>query len=307
MFEVCKNCEEKGLIINYTEGNVVCRFCGIVAINRIIDETSEWRNFAKDSSAQGGDDPKRVGQANNDLLSDRGLCTVISGAGGKHAELTRWNQRSIQSNADKILSRGFQTIDELSSTMGLSDVIKEEAKYLFKEIEQKKSIKGRSHNSIVGSCIFLACRKKNNARSIREIGLILNIDKKDILKCYSLIKKELPMKHHNKSAAEYAKRYAYELNMTEVEKRYCIQIAEKASDLGLVTGKNPLTVASAAVYLVSQISGVSKTCTEISDISTIKDATIKKCFKDLKAHKEKLIGTDLPPGWSFEILERDKT
>jgi transcription initiation factor TFIIB len=272
----------------------------------MIDESSEWRNFAKDSSAQGGDDPKRVGQANNDLLSDRGLCTVISGIGGKHSDLTRWNQRSIQSNEDKILSRGFQTIDEISSTMNLTDVIKEEAKILFKEIEQKKSIKGRSHNSIVGSCIFLACRKKNNARSIREIGMHLNVDKKDILKCYSLIKKIMPMKNNiTRSAAEYAKRYAYELGQDELVKRFAQNVADKANELGLVTGKNPLTVASAAVYMVAQVAGKGITYTEITEVSTIKEITIRKCFKELKEKKKELfVERELPPGWSLDNLDK---
>jgi transcription initiation factor TFIIB len=305
MFDLCKNCEERGLIINYTEGNIVCRYCGIVTVTRIIDESSEWRNFAKDSSAQGGDDPKRVGEANNDLLRDRGICTVISGNGNKDAALTRWSQRSMQTSADKTLNRGFHTIDELSLSMTLQDTITEEAKKLFKEIDERKSLKGRSHNAIIGSCIFLACRKKNNPRSIREISLQLNVDKKDILKCYSTIKKVLPMRHCTKSAAEYAKRYANELGMNEMENRYSQKLAERANELGIVTGKNPLTVASAAVYMVGLLSGNGRTYTEISDTSSIKDITIRKCFKDLREACDTLL-EELPPGWKKENLTKDK-
>ena len=275
---------------------MVCTLCGVVDGVRIIDESSEWRNFAKESTARGGDDPKRVGEANNPLLPDQGLCTIISGNGKNDSALTRWNQRTMQGGVEKTLNRGFRSIDDLCTNLTLGDVIKEAAKLLFKSINDKKNLKGRTHQAIVSSCVFIACRKKNNPRSIREISMASNVDKKEILKCYSIIKRTDPSKHSNRSAAEYAKRYASELMFTELANKIAQKIAEEAIEKGLVTGKSPLSVASAAVYLVGKLSGDSRTYNEVSHVSSMKEITIKNCYKSIAPSIDQLLD-EIPPGW----------
>lgn len=305
MLDTCKSCGERGLTIDYTEGTVVCTLCGDVHGVRIIDESSEWRNFAKENTSRGGDDPKRVGEANNPLLPDQGLCTIISGNGKNDAELTRWNQRTMQGGAEKTLSRGFKSIDDLCTNLTLGDVIKEESKILFKKVNDQKNLKGRTHNAIISSCVFIACRKKCNPRSIREISAALCVDKKDILKCYSIIKRLAPSTHTNRSAAEYAKRYASELVFSELASLKAQKVAEMAIEKGLVTGKSPLSVASAAVYLIGKLSGDNRTYTEVSSVSSMKEITIKNCYKSISPFLDELL-EDLPPGWDKKNLISDR-
>lgn len=68
--------------MNRAEGTLVCTNCGLVSQSRIIDETSEWRNFSNDN----GDGPNvqnRVGGRLNPYVSDFGLTTMVRGAGAK--------------------------------------------------------------------------------------------------------------------------------------------------------------------------------------------------------------------------------
>jgi transcription initiation factor TFIIIB Brf1 subunit/transcription initiation factor TFIIB len=44
--------------VDHAQGDVICRNCGLVAAERIVDLGSEWRNFENDDS---GTDPSRVG------------------------------------------------------------------------------------------------------------------------------------------------------------------------------------------------------------------------------------------------------
>jgi transcription initiation factor TFIIB len=302
MLDFCKHCGEQGLVIDQAEGSIVCRMCGEVEGMRIIDESSEWRNFAKESSSHGGDDPKRVGEANNNLLPDRGICTTISGV--NDASLSRWNQRVMQGGQEKTLSRGFRSIEDLCNVLNIGDIVKEEAQHLFKKVDDQKTLKGRGHNAIVSSCVFIACRKKSNPRSIREISMALNVEKREILKCYSSIKKILPLVHSNKSASEYAKRFASELGFTEVENKKSQIIAERAIEKGLVTGKSPLSVASAAVYIVAKLANKTKTYTEISNVSSMKEITIKSCYKSISSSIDELLD-EMPVGWSKDNLATD--
>ena len=65
---------------NFAAGDLVCKRCGTIVGDRIIDERSEWRTFASESGGV-GDDPSRVGGPANPLLDGDGLETMISGSG----------------------------------------------------------------------------------------------------------------------------------------------------------------------------------------------------------------------------------
>lgn len=75
----CVECKsERSFVVDDREGTVVCVNCGRVQAERIIDDTAEWRNLTEEDGSMGSD-PRRVGMPNNELLTDKGLCTVISG------------------------------------------------------------------------------------------------------------------------------------------------------------------------------------------------------------------------------------
>eukprot|EP00359_Climacostomum_virens_P005519 CAMPEP_0204911272 /NCGR_PEP_ID=MMETSP1397-20131031/9651_1 /ASSEMBLY_ACC=CAM_ASM_000891 /TAXON_ID=49980 /ORGANISM="Climacostomum Climacostomum virens, Strain Stock W-24" /LENGTH=294 /DNA_ID=CAMNT_0052081763 /DNA_START=350 /DNA_END=1231 /DNA_ORIENTATION=- len=288
------NCIDCGsaehIVIDYHEGSVVCRACGRVQEDRIIDETYESRSFAKDSSARGGDDGKRIGGANNYLLDGYGLGTVISAGSAKESQLSYLNVRASNTGTDRALSRGFTSIDELCNLLNLNDEVAECGKEIFKKIEEEKKLRGRSHDAIISAIVFIACKRKNNPRSIREISQIYNAKKKEVTKCFSLIKKLIPAPSATNSAVDYASHFAIKLKFSEELRRAAKSVAEKAIHMGIVTGKNPMTVASASVYMVGMLTKeFPKSFREVSDVSHMKDVTIRNCYKEMYNHRRELI------------------
>lgn len=61
----------------------MCQNCGIVQQARVIDESSEWRNFSNDNGGGGQSNANRVGGKLNPYLQDFGLSTMVRG----HKEL----------------------------------------------------------------------------------------------------------------------------------------------------------------------------------------------------------------------------
>jgi transcription initiation factor TFIIB len=289
----CVECNAEGFFdYDYREGNITCKCCGRVQQSGIIDETSEYRNFAKDSTSRGGEDPRRVGEANNDLLSDRGLYTLISSVGNKPTPLARWAQRSTQIGTDRTLVRGFRTIDQICHRLNLNDRVAEEAKKIFKEVGEQRQLKGRAHEAVMSAIIFLACGNLNNPYSLREIAMISNCEIKQISKCYSLIKKLAPSVSNNiSSPLYYAGRFAVKLGFPEALKRAATEVARRAVEKGIVTGKHPMSIASAAVYLVSQMTqNYKKTFGEVSEKSSMKDVTIRNCYRVMFPYRFELAG-----------------
>ena len=282
----CKNTED--FIVDIQEGTVVCRKCGLVAASRIIDDTPEWRNFSKESAGAGADDPKRVGGANNTLLEGQGLNTMISPA-GTDTSLARWNMRVSNDGIDRALSRGFNTIKEVCHHLNLNDEVEEIAKIIFKLVEQSKKLKGRHHDAVVSAIIFIACRKNNQSRSLSEIADVLNCDKRAVSKCYGLIRKEIPQTSNVKSPVDYAVRFATKVAFSQEMKNQVHTVAEKLVDEGILAGKNPKSIAGAAVYFVGIMNPRDRvTFGEVAEVSRMAEATIKSAYREIEQYQGEL-------------------
>ena len=87
----CEDCNKTNFVINRAEGTLVCTSCGLVSQSRLIDETSEWRNFSNDNG-DGTNTRDRVGGKLNPYVSDFGLTTMVKGNGAKEVRI--WSERS---------------------------------------------------------------------------------------------------------------------------------------------------------------------------------------------------------------------
>lgn len=114
----CTDCKrETELVVDHSAGDTLCSECGLVLESHSIDETSEWRTFANESSNA---DPNRVGGPTNPLLADSALTTVIAKTNGSSGDflsnsLGRWQNRN--GSAERGLIQAFKTIATMSDRL----------------------------------------------------------------------------------------------------------------------------------------------------------------------------------------------
>ncbi|KAL0723893.1 hypothetical protein Bca4012_038492 [Brassica carinata] len=101
---------------DHSAGDTLCSECGLVLESHSIDETSEWRTFANESS---NSDPNRVGGPTNPLLADSALTTIIAKTNGSSGDflsnyLGRWQNRN--GSAERGLIQAFKTIATMSDS-----------------------------------------------------------------------------------------------------------------------------------------------------------------------------------------------
>lgn len=93
----CQDCQQAEFVMNRAEGTLVCTNCGLVNESRIIDETSEWRNFSNENG-DGTNARDRVGGRLNPYMSDFGLSTMVKGGGASEVKI--WSERTQMNAAD---------------------------------------------------------------------------------------------------------------------------------------------------------------------------------------------------------------
>lgn len=288
--------------MDHAAGDMVCAECGLVLEQHSVDESSEWRTFSDSTSS----DPVRVGGPSNPLLTDGGLSTIISKPNGAQGDfmssLGRWQNRG--SNPDRSLIIAFRSIGTMADRLGLVSTIKDRANEIYKKVEDLKSIRGRSQDAILAACLYIACRQEDKPRTFKEICSVANgASKKDIGRATKFIVKQLEedmgisMEMGTIHAGDFLRRFCSHLNMENNEVRAATETVKKSEMLDI--RKSPISVAAAAIYMISQLNEKDKKALkDISRVAGVAEVTIRNSYKDLYPHAAKLI-----PDWFLKEVD----
>lgn len=189
---ICPECKESppNLVEEFSSGDMVCGSCGLVLGDRIVDTRSEWRTFSNDDQAN--DDPSRVGDAANPLLNGSQLQTTISfsdGPAGRSRDLHRAQNKSTHDKSTKSLMAAYKELGALCDAMGITKTISDYAKYLFKVVHDAGAFRGKSQETLIAGCIFIACRQMKVPRTFREIYALTKVSKAEIGRTFKALEK----------------------------------------------------------------------------------------------------------------------
>jgi len=289
----CPECKEEDpeVIEDYAAGDIICKGCGLILGDRIVDEHSEWRTFSNSDGT--GHDPNRVGGPSNPLLRD-GLSTIIgTPQGGREVGMTKW-QNAINSS-DRSLLNAFKEIGRMAERMDLPLTIRDKANALYKQVDDQKSMRGKTSDGMTAASLYIACRSEKVPRTFKEICALTKVSKKEIGRCYKFMRKVLEADLDTISTNDFMSRFCSNLELSNDVMKAATHVSKQAMNLGVVAGKSPISVAAAGIYMVSQLSSQKRTQKAIADIVGVSEVTIRNAYKDLYPYREQL----LPPGSEF--------
>lgn len=307
---MCPGCRNPtpNLHEDFANGDLICADCGIVVGEHIIDTRSEWRTFSNDTS--GGDDPSRVGGPSNPLLDgDQQLDTMISSKDnftGMSRELSRAQGRvGGRASSDKSLLNAYRTISTYCDRIGLTRVVTDRAKELYKIADDEKLMKGKSAETFIAACIYYACRQENVTRTYKEISSLTLVPKKEIGKVFKLLEPvfneygrsiESRSTTGSSSTEDFIIRYCSHLNLGLEVQKVAVAILKRDTQLGVTAGKSPTSVSAAIIYMACYFfPSQEKNVRDISAVSGVSESTIRSTYKDLLSRKRDLVPTDLIP------------
>ncbi|KAJ0262475.1 Transcription initiation factor IIB-1 [Hirschfeldia incana] len=294
----CTDCKrETELVVDHSAGDTLCSECGLVLESHSIDETSEWRTFANESS---NSDPNRVGGPTNPLLADSALTTVIAKTNGSSGDflsnsLGRWQNRN--GNAERGLIQAFKTIATMSDRLGLVGTIKDRANEIFKRLEDQKSTRGRNQDALLAACLYISCRQEDKPRTIKEICSVANgATKKEIGRAKDFIVKTLGLETGHSvelgaiHAGDFMKRFCSNLGMSHQAVRASEEAVKKSEEFDI--RRSPISIAAVVIYIITQLSDDKKPLKDIAVATGVAEGTIRNSYKDLYPHLPKII-----PSW----------
>ena len=220
----CPECGYRRLILDETTGDQICRECGAVVGDRIVDEGPEWRAF----SSEERDQRSRVGSPMSVTIHDKGLSTIIGWedrdiygrrlSSTKRAEMYRlrkWQTRiRVHSSLDRNLVQALSELDRLSSQLGIPRGVKEPSAVIYRKAMEKKLSRGRSIEALVGASVYAASRIRRVPRTLDEVARHSVVSKKEVGKCYRVLVTELELKVPPPSPIDYLSRFGTDLQLS---------------------------------------------------------------------------------------------
>ena len=283
---VCPDCGNKDFDYDQSKGETICRKCGLIISENIIDNGPEWRAY----NSEQNNARARVGPKATDMLHDKGLSTEIDAKNNNISQknlrqwyrLRKWHKRNrVHGARERSLAFALNDLSTKSSNLNLPKSVKESAAFTYKKAFENNLIRGRTIECVVSASIYLACRLFKIPRTLEEISEVSCSNRKEIGRTYRHIARKLGIKLKPTSPIDYIPRFASELKLSERIQVKAIEIINKSKEKGLTIGKGPNGIAAAALYLSSNLLGERKTQRDIAEVAGVSEVTVRSRYKEL--------------------------
>lgn len=291
---ICSICNKKeGQAVTDPEsGEVICSNCGMVMVEAVSENRSEWRAFKTEEANQ----RSRTGTPTSLARHDMGLATIIgrtdkdaSGRGldasmrSTMERLRTWDSRiQVYSPAERNLRQAFGMLERVKDKLGLSATIIEKTAYIYRKAQERGLVRGRTIRSVMAAAIYITCREMAMSRTLNDVAFLNNIKRKELARTIRLLILELDIKIPILDPIKCVVRVANKVNLSEKTKRQAMDIMHNVTKSGISAGKDPMGLAGSVLYLSSKNSGENITQMDIAEAAGVTEVTIRNRFKDLR-------------------------
>lgn len=290
--ELCPECKVGRLVLDSARAEVFCGSCGFVVSEGLIDSGPDWRSFSDDARAGS---QERAAPLSN-LQHDYGFGTVMWGstdAHGKHVgtsnmpqlkRMQKWDRRSkFRRGVERNLATALSEIRRMAGSLDVPRSVQEVAGRFYRSAAEKNLIRGRSIDSVAAACLYAALRTTGIPRSLEEIADVSKVDRREIGRVYKVVAHELGLTLLPVSPEAYIPRFASRLRINPATEALSLKFVKEAILREVVSGKDPKSVAAAALYMACILKGEPRTQRDVSEATGVTEVTIRNRYKELVA------------------------
>jgi transcription initiation factor TFIIB len=288
----CPVCQNDMLKDN---GIFVCKGCAL-ELNSTISGEAEWNNY--DDQVDGN----RCNNVTNMLLYESSFSTNIQLSYNsslflkKLGVLQSWLNMSPK---ERSLKDVFDTISYYCSTK-LPQSIIQLSHMLYKKVVEKQQNHGKNtlsrgdiRDGLICACVYYSCYLHNVNRSHREIGEMLDVEESDVTRgCklfFKLMNDDYDLANNVLTYKDFVDRFCSNLGLSDDIKKKVHTVAKKATEMSIIDDKSPVSIASGAIYFISNIYSLNLSKNIISQQCGSSTATITKTYSILIDNMETLL------------------
>jgi transcription initiation factor TFIIB len=183
--------------------------------------------------------------------------------------------------ADRNLGKAMTEIDRISGGLGLPKSVKETAALIYRKASKIKIIRGRSISLIAAASIYAACRQVNLPKTLKMVENASGIGKGEIARAYRLLVRMLDLKMPVATPAQFIPKIVESLEIPWVVQVVALKVLREVRETFISAGNDPRTLAAAAIYMASRITGFRVRQSDVAAAAGITEISIRNCCRRL--------------------------
>ena len=292
-FQQCVECGSTQLT-RYEEDSVICTDCGFV-----INANTSSHNPKRGSGSKRRETNYTNAYIKTLMPHNRGFTTLdtrhdidvdlddynaLDGRFRKHLIKMWWKNARVSDATEKNLVLAFSEITEIGNILSLPKIVLVKAATTYKMILEKRCVRGRNIRTLSAAAVYMACKQCGFPRTLNEVTKASKISRRNVSKAYRFLVRELSCFIPPVEVAQYLKNFLNHITISEKTKEITDKILEAANELRLTSGRDPMSIVAAALYIATLLAGEKKTQREIAEASRLTETTIRNRYKELAKH-----------------------
>ncbi|ADY01809.1 Zinc finger TFIIB-type domain protein [Vulcanisaeta moutnovskia 768-28] len=288
---VCPNCGSTDIVFDPERAELVCRHCGLVLEEHVMDLGPEWRAFngeetlvherAKPIS------PALPGQGlGNSVISIKHNILLHN----KLRALIRLNRFNQYQYTERRIAELLDVIKPVKYELNLPDSAIEEALVLFRQLASRYDLRGVRTKDLALVLLYVACKRSRIVCPLRELRSTLNIERsKRISRLLGLVRQvvgnnDVIMKSQEE-LGRFLQRVINTLKLNEDVRYHVTKLAMEIINEGqrkrLTNGRTFYALVASAVYIAVTLMGIRKRQRDVAEASGVTDVTIRNRYKEV--------------------------
>jgi transcription initiation factor TFIIB len=280
-WQQCPLCRGK-IVLDIESGENICNGCGLVVGRDLVIPDATGGDFATKRDATTIAPPNHVGQTFIDRRNVDSRGKKIDMADNMYM-MRRLDFQASAENSDRSFRRALQEITRITERLGIGSTVQREAMSIYCKASEKDLIRGRSVDGICTAAIYVACRKLSVPRLLQDIiEVASHEDRKHIAPYSKLLFRQLGIHAEQLNAAEYVDYVARNARISSRTQRMALSLLTIIERNPKLSGKRPISIAAAALYLASKKTGENTSQLRIAGATNLTPTTVRKTAADIE-------------------------
>ena len=269
-------------VLDYREGLVVCKKCGLVLMEGLPDLGKEWRSYnSEDEEARA-----RAGGRNTSKVHDHGLHTEIGFSRSKRIlsiKLQKMNRKLRVSPSERKLVTYLSRMNEEASKLGLPESVKETAGQIIRILVSKKLVNRIRPDYIIIATIYYAAQIQKITMTPGELVKRYNLDKTKFWEALSRVQvafKELGLRP-NVRPSMYVPQIVRKLGLSNKVLTKASELVNVLEQSGMTSGKSYVSLSAASIYLVATLFDEKRTQKDVASAINLTEVSIRNRYKEI--------------------------
>lgn len=169
----------------------------------------------------------------------------------------------------------------MASALDIPPEISEMASVIYRQALEDGLLAGRSIEGMATAALYAAAKQQGLPRTLDAFVTVSRIEKLRIQRAYRYTVRELGLEIEPLTALEYLPSFASVLAIGEHGQQLAQELLDVARETNTHSGKDPASLAAAALYAASHLTGDRLTQKTVSRATQVSEATIRIRYQEL--------------------------